>query len=228
MAAVSSGPWRYLRLFTDDDDAPTVRGIIRNIYKMLEVGARRSMTQQKHASEWADKNPLYFWTSWPVLFILADLCLAVSLEQAWVLYGSMIIIFSQILWIVFKWVLFIVDDAELWGAFAMIKGCIQIFLRESENVCKGDNIRFFIVGSCMKSAPSGIGYARAVLRERTHNMNTHHMNLEHLRGLAEDRRYAESRAKFQAEVKRLAKEGASAMAAGRRRITMKGEQEANT
>lgn len=189
-----------------NDVVPTVKVVVRTCCKMLEVSARQ---QQKHASEW---HPIHFWTSWPVLLLVADIFLALALKKVWVLYGSMIVIFSQIIWIVFKWVLFFVDDPELWKAVTMIKGCVRLFLKESENIVKGDSSRFLMVGAFAYTAPTGIGYARAVLRYRMSQMNT-----DHLRLLTEEHRF-EPTASFKAEVKRLKKRGRAGMEEVKRRV----------
>jgi hypothetical protein len=203
----SGSSWWYPRL-SPNDVAPTIRVIVRTCCKMLESSAR----QQKHASEWAE-NPIYFWTSWPVLLLVVDIALALALKKVWVLYGSMIVIFSQILWIVFKWVLFVVDDPDLWKAVTIIKGCGRLFLMESEHIAKGDASRFLMVGCFAYTAPSGIGYARAVLRYRMAQMNN-----EHLRVLSEEHRFLPT-ATFQAEVSKLRERGKAGLEEANRRIS---------
>jgi hypothetical protein len=209
-----NSPWRYLRL-SPSDVAPTMMVIVRKCCKMLELSARR---QHKHAaSEWAE-NPIYVWTSWPALLLFTDIFLALALKKAWVLYGSMIVIFSQILWIVFKWVLFIVDDPELWKAVAILKGCGQLFLMESEHLAKGDASRFLMVGCFAYTAPSGIGYARAVLRYRMSQMNN-----DHLRVLTAEHRF-EFTSTFKADVNKLKMRGKAGMEKAKRRISMMEER----
>jgi hypothetical protein len=209
MAADSSSsgsPWRYIPL-SPNEGARTMRVVVRKFWKMLEVSA----TQQMHASEWAE-NPIYFWSSWPVLLLVADIFLALALKKVWVLYGSMIVLFSQILWIVFKWIVFIVDDPDLWKAVAMIKGLCHVFLSESENIAKGDASRFLMVGCFAYTAPTGIGYAKAVIRYRMHEMN-----YAALRELEQAKRFEPTEA-FKAEMSMLRKRGTAAMVAASRRL----------
>jgi hypothetical protein len=203
-----NSPWQYLRL-SPSDFALTMKVIVRKCCKMLKLSAR----QQKHASEWAE-NPIYFWTSWPVLLLFTDIFLALALKKAWVLYGSMIVIFSQILWIAFKWFLFIVDDPELWKAVTILKGFGQIFLMESEHIAKGDASTFLMVGCFAYTAPSGIGYARAVLRYRMAEMNN-----AHLRVLAAEHRFEFTPA-FKEEVNKLKNRGKAGMKEAKRRMSM--------
>jgi hypothetical protein len=197
-----------------NDVVPTMRVIVRKCCKMLKLSARR---QQKHASEWAE-NPIYFWTSWPVLLLVTDIFLALVLVKAWVLYGSMIVILSQILKLCVKWILFILDDPELWKAYTLVKGCGQIFLMESEHIAKGDASRFLMVGAFAYTAPSGIGYARSVLRYRMSQMNN-----DHLRVLTQEHRFKPT-ATFKAEVEKLRKRGKAGMERAKRRISIMEER----
>jgi hypothetical protein len=207
-----SSLWRYLQL-SPNDLAPTMKVVVKKCWKMLELSAR----QQKQASEWAE-NPVYFWASWPVLLLVADISLALALKRVWLLYGGMVVIFSQILWIVFKWILFILDDPELWKAIALIKGCGRIFLMESENIAKGDATRFLMVGAFAYTAPSGIGYARAVLRYRMSQMNN-----DHLRVLTEEHRFVPT-STFKAEVKKLRMRGKAGMEKAKKRMSIMEER----
>jgi signal transduction histidine kinase len=207
-----SSPWRYLQL-SPNDLAPTIKVVVKKCCKMLELSAR----QQKQASEWAE-NPIYFWASWPILLLIADISLAFALKKVWVLYGSMMIIFSQILWILFKWLLFILDDRELWKAVTLIKGCVRLFLMESEHIAHGDASRFLMVGCFAYTAPSGIGYARAVLRYRMSQMNN-----EHLRVLTQEHRFVPT-ATFKAELSKLKMRGKVGMKEAKRRMSIMEER----
>jgi hypothetical protein len=204
--------WRYLQL-SPNDLAPTIKVVVKKCWKMLELSAR----EQKQASEWAE-NPVYFWASWPVFLLVADISLALALKKMWILYGGMVVIFSQILWIVFKWVLFILDDPELWKAVTLIKGCSRIFLMESEHIAHGDSSRFLMVGAFAYTAPSGIGYARAVLRYRMSQMNN-----DHLRVLTEEHRF-EPTATFNAELNKLKIRGRAGMERAKRRMSIMEER----
>jgi hypothetical protein len=126
-----------------------------------------------------------FWTSLPVLLILIDICLAITLQMAWVLYGTLVVVLAQIMWIVLKWVLFVADDAELWKGVGMIKVCIRTILQEGENIAKGNASRNLMAGVCLRTAPSGFEYFKYIVRYRTQSMN-----IGALREMAEERRFA--------------------------------------
>lgn len=114
-----------------------------------------------------------FFMSWTALEIYGCVILALIARRAWILYLAFPFLLKQIFWVAFKWILYIIDDPKLFENIAVTRGWAQKILREGEKILLQKNATKTIMASTMLySTPTGISYARAILRYRMHEMNT--------------------------------------------------------
>lgn len=142
-----------------------LRGSIRALKEMVYV--RRECLNYEHT----------FYHSTPALLVYANVALALLFRRWWILAGTWFIVMSQILWVAFKWIVYMVDDPQLHNMMRFCQGWTQRLIREGSTLLKRkDSMRLVLAGAVLYSCPTGVSYFRHMLRCEMRVINNRFVN----------------------------------------------------
>lgn len=112
-----------------------------------------------------------FWASQSAVCFYAIVVLAVLTRRLWILHCLSIMILDQILQVVVKWLIFTLDDRELRFASNYIRTWLALIIREGEKTLTSQSAyNFAVATSLLQSAPTGVSYAKWVVRYKRSQM----------------------------------------------------------
>jgi hypothetical protein len=115
---------------------------------------------------------LVFFTSPSACAIYVCTTSALVLGEPILLYGILIVLSLQIIWIVLKWILYIADDPELRHLQTFCKGWTTVLRKEGSRIISGKSPpALFLAGTAARQLPTGMGMARVFLRKFTKRCN---------------------------------------------------------
>lgn len=101
------------------------------------------------------------WMSRTVFYMYAIAALALLTHRLWILHGISILILDKIMEVSTKWIVYTLDDKELRYACKYIRGWLELFLREGEEILTGEAAwKFAMTYTIIAQAPTGISYVR--------------------------------------------------------------------
>jgi hypothetical protein len=119
-----------------------------------------------------DDAPLLFYSSPPAICIYCLIVTAFVTRRWWMLYGVILVVMAQISWIVLKWILYILDDKELFENIEFAKTWADRILKEFDNlVTQKDATRIVLTSSALQACPIGVDVYRYLLRCKMHEVN---------------------------------------------------------
>lgn len=149
----------------------SVKDVVVQIYDFVMVFVR-PLVKNAGAQRQRTSTKFRFWDSTTAHMVYCHVFLALLLRRWWILHGACLILVAQILWIVLKWVVYILDDQQLDHFMDFVRSWIDRFLREGERILQGqDAVRYIMAGAMLKAAPTGLSYFRMLVRAKTSEIN---------------------------------------------------------
>jgi hypothetical protein len=106
-----------------------------------------------------------FWMCRTMCAIYVTLLLALVTQRLWILHGVSIILFDKILQVVLKWIVFILDDDELWFTWKYFGGWFGLIIREGEKTLSSPAAwKYAVAYSAVMTVPTGVSYVRFIAR----------------------------------------------------------------
>jgi hypothetical protein len=113
-----------------------------------------------------------FWTSRIAYFIYGNTVIALATHQHWLLYGVIFSLIMQVAWVVLQWVMYVLDDPDLWKNVAFLSTWVKRFVKEGEAILSGaDAKKLILAGTIVHNARTGLSYFRAILRYKISILN---------------------------------------------------------
>jgi hypothetical protein len=149
-------------------NASTVRDY-RAIGKQVVHDAGRALAQRASVKDELESSYTasrdYFWTCPTACSVYSVIALAVLFRRAWILHCISLIVLDRILLIGTRWIVYAIDDDELWYCIRYLRGWLQLFLREGEQILSGPGAQKFAMAySVLWTAPKGVSYIRHIVR----------------------------------------------------------------
>jgi hypothetical protein len=147
-----------------------------NLYlvKDLVLDATTSFMQgvRKERARKNDCKACLFYTSWPAVAMYAVTLSAIVTRRSWIMYGILLVLTQQIGWVALRWILYILDDDELYDNIEFLQVWIHRFVREFGRIVNGrDAIHIIVSSSLIRSCPVGVDFGRFILRYKMHEVN---------------------------------------------------------
>ena len=115
--------------------------------------------------QWTTQQESTFWTSQTAIRLYAILFLAIATQRLWILHGISILLLDQVLQVVIQWTVYTLDDPNLRFASRFIRDWLTLIVEEGEKTLTSPNALNYIAAfSMLKTMPTGVSYARWVLR----------------------------------------------------------------
>jgi len=165
-----------------EDFCTASKNVMSNLCNAFVERASASKQQQQYERAMMDETMEYlryqqpqtsFWASSTVMFICALLIVAVATGWFWILHGISLLIVDQILQVVVNWFIFTLDDNELRFARHYISSWLALIIREGEGILNSQSAAKYVAAmSLLQSAPTGVSYARWILRYKMRVVRT--------------------------------------------------------
>jgi hypothetical protein len=139
----------------------------------------KSAASYKSCTEKRERKPLMnkrntdisFWTSWVAYLIYFWIWVALALHQLWLLYGILLVLTAQIMWVILIWLNYIGDDPQLWASINTLSFWAQRLYKESGEMLKSDtSTKKLVLGTFAVGASSGISPVKRYCREKMHQV----------------------------------------------------------
>jgi hypothetical protein len=104
-------------------------------------------------------------TSFYVYIVIA--CAMIT-HNLYILHGLSILVVGYIMMYVIKWMIYTLDDPELYNCYIYFRGWVYLLLHEGEDIISGDAAwKLATTYIMINQAPTGISYIRYIIRYKT-------------------------------------------------------------
>ena len=146
-----------------------IEEIRRRVFDRLAFNVRWLALQIQRSSAYAeryfDHGTLRFWTSLTATAVYSTFVMSVLFQRAWILYASIPVITAQVLWVILKWVVYILDDPHIYIFFDFVSFWMGRFLLEGVKLIRERDLKRILVARLLaRLSPRGIQYVKLALR----------------------------------------------------------------
>jgi hypothetical protein len=139
-------------------------------YVVIETKSRRDLNIAKPYRRVNSVNDEMYAiaTTWTACYIFAVITLAMLTHQLRVLFGLFLVVVAKVGGVVIKWIVFILEDPELYKSYAFLRSWLGLLIKEGESIVSSDAAwKLAMTYTVVSQVPTGLSYLQYIIRYKT-------------------------------------------------------------